>query len=55
MTEDNSRRRHVKRVGAPRGNKNSVRHGIDSAATRRRRAEVNAVLRAARKALREAD
>jgi hypothetical protein len=57
MTGNNSRRRHVKTgrpVGVPRGNANALRHGMDSASTLARRKEVNAILRAARRLIREA-
>jgi hypothetical protein len=59
MTEDKRPRRRHRRTGrptgAPRGNTNSVRHGTTSAAAVARRKAVNDVLRAARRALREAD
>jgi hypothetical protein len=48
-------RRTGKPPGGRPGNTNALRHGFDSAATLARRKAVNDILRAARKALREAN
>jgi hypothetical protein len=52
-----NKRRHVRTgrpTGAPIGNANARRHGMKSAGFVARRKEVNAMLRAAREALRDA-
>ena len=51
-----NKRRHVRTgrpTGAPIGNANARRHGMKSAGFLARRKEVNAMLRAARQAIRE--
>jgi hypothetical protein len=46
-------RRTGRQKGAPYGNSRAQRHGCDSAAALARRKEVNAVLRAARRVIRD--
>ncbi len=51
------KRRHVRTgrpMGPPPGSQNRLTHGLKTAASKARRKEVNAMLRAAREAIRDA-